>query len=199
MGDLEMAQHHFLSGLEASYLKPSAKLEEGKVEPKKSSSGKKSMRKSSSFEEREFYVHEKPFVLKSKPTAAKKADVVKPQRAAILFNLGVTYHKRSADLVGRESKESLKTAMGYYDQCLKMLERERLLTVIPELCFLALNNKASIYFEVGASKQGYKTVQLLCCMMKRKELNQRIRISKDTMHNILFNVQYGPPALAAAA
>ena len=146
------------------------------------------------------FIYSTPFVMRitDEDEGLFSLTELQTQRAAILFNLGLSFQQRSLRSTGEV--HLLRTAMSYYDACLKLLEREKLLMECSNLCIAALNNKASLYFEVMAFSQGYKTFQLLNFMMQRREVTQALSLPNEVLTSIVLNISNSwPPRLERPA
>ena len=145
------------------------------------------------------FIYSSPFVMTLNISGDSISNAeLQTQRAAILFNLGLSFQQRSLQSAGEA--HLLRAAMSSYDACLKVLEKEKLLMECSNLCIAALNNKASLYFEVMAFGQGYKTFQLLSFMLQRREVRETISLSHEILTSLVLNISNsGPPCLAHAA
>ena len=144
------------------------------------------------------FIYSSPFVMRLNGDELISKAELQTQRAAILFNLGLSFQQRS--LQSADESHLLRTAMNYYDACLKLLEREKLLMECSNLCIAALNNKASLYFEVMAFSQGFKTFQLLNFMLQRRDVMETLSFPQEVLTSIVLNIsKSGPPCLARAA
>jgi len=146
------------------------------------------------------FIYSAPFVTRRIQRKAYVSTVeLHAQRAAILFNLGLSFHQQSLQ-TSTNKVHLLRAAMGYYNTCLKLLKVDKLLKTCANLCIAVLNNKASLYFEVMAFDEGYKTFQFLASIMRDSMYYQSVTLPQEVLTSIVLNIaNSGPPKLAHAA